>query len=164
MSTTAEAAGRPAKSRRGVKLWLGFLLVIGAGILLAWWGTQSVRERVVQVETVQAGSGPLIQPSDGVVIEYEGRLEDGTVFDTSQGRGPAMLLASQTIPGFAQALARMNKGGRYKVRIPSDLAYGASPPQGGPVPPNANLEFDVRVLEIVPNAAAMMQGAGQPPQ
>ena len=161
--SVAEAAHRPARPRRAAKLWLGFLLVIGAGILLAWWGTQGVRSRVVQVETVQAGSGPLIQPSDGVVIEYEGRLENGTVFDTSAGRGPAMLLASQTIPGFAQALAKMNKGGRYKVRIPSNLAYGASPPQGGPVPPNANLEFDVRVLEIVPNAAAMMQG-GQPPQ
>ena len=161
----AEAVSRPAKSRRGVKLWLGFLLVIGAGILLAWWGTQSVRSRVVQVETVQAGSGPLIQPSDGVVIEYEGRLENGTVFDTSKGRGPAMLLASQTIPGFAQALARMSKGGRYKIWIPSNLAYGATPPQGGPVPPNANLEFDVHVMEVVPNAAAMMQGAGgQPPQ
>ena len=159
--SVAEAAHRPAKSRRGVKLWLGFLLVIGAGILLAWWGTQSVRSRVVQVETVQAGSGPLIQPTDGVVIEYEGRLEDGKVFDTSAGRGPAMLLASQTIPGFAQALAKMNKGGRYKVWIPSRLAYGESPPQGGPVPPNANLEFDVRVLEIVPNAASMMQGAPQ---
>ena len=156
----AEAGSRPANSRRGVKLWLGFLLVIGAGILLAWWGTQSVRGRVVQVDTVQAGTGPTIQPTDGVVIEYEGRLENGTVFDTSAGRGPAMLLASQTIPGFAQALARMNKGGRYKVRIPSKLAYGPTPPQGGPVPPNANLEFDVRVLEIVPNAAALMQGAG----
>ena len=162
--TTAEAASRPAKSRRGVKLWLGFLLVIGAGILLAWWGTESVRGRVVRVDTVQAGSGPLIQAADAVAIEYEGRLEDGTVFDTSQGRGAAVLSPSGTIPGFAQALLRMNKGGRYKVWIPSNLAYGASPPQGGPVPPNANLEFDVRVLEIIPNGAAMMQGAGQPPQ
>ena len=174
--TTADAASRPAPSRRGAKLWLGFLIVIAAGILLAWWGSQSVRSRVVQVDTVQAGTGPTVQPNDGVVIEYEGRLEDGTVFDTSQGRGPAMLLASQTIPGFAQALARMNKGGRYKVWIPSRLAYGATPPQGGPVPANANLEFDVRVVEVVPNAAALMQqmqgagGAGgaapggQPPQ
>ena len=161
----AAAASRPAQSRRGVKLWLGFLLVIAAGLLLAWWGTQAVRSRVVQVETVQAGTGPTIQPTDGVVIEYEGRLENGTVFDTSAGRGPAMLLASQTIPGFAQALSRMKKGGRYKVWIPSKLAYGATPPQGGPVPANANLEFDVRVLEVVPNAAALMQGAGgQPPQ
>jgi FKBP-type peptidyl-prolyl cis-trans isomerase FkpA len=144
-----------------VKLWLVFLLIVAAGVGLAWAGTREVRDNVVAVETVKAGSGALIGPNDGVLIEYEGRLENGTVFDASGERGPVPLLASQVIPGFSQALAKMQKGGRYKIRIPSQLAYGASPPPGSPIPPNADLEFDVHVVQIVPNAALMQ---GPPPQ
>ena len=143
-----------------MKLWLGFILIIAAGIGLAWLGVQSVRDRTVQVATVQAGSGPSVQLQDGVLIEYEGRLEDGTVFDSSGGRGPVPLLAGQVIPGFAEALTKMQKGGKYKIRIPSRLAYGANPPAGSPIPPNADLLFDVHVVQIVPDAALM----GGPPQ
>jgi FKBP-type peptidyl-prolyl cis-trans isomerase FkpA len=71
---------------------------------------------------VQPGEGPTIKPVDGVMIEYEGRLTDGTVFDTSEGRGPAPMIAGQVIPGFAEALQKMQKGGRYAIRIPSSLA------------------------------------------
>ena len=132
--SVAEAAHRPANRGRAVKLWLGFLLIIAAGVM----------------------------PNDGVLIEYEGRLEDGKTFDSSEGKGPVPLLAGQTIPGFAEALSKMQRGGRYHVHIPARLAYGANPPQGGPIPPNADLEYDVRLVQIVPNAAAMMQGG--PPQ
>jgi FKBP-type peptidyl-prolyl cis-trans isomerase FkpA len=141
-------------------LWLAFIAVIAVGIGLAWLGAQSVRHRTVQVETVRAGSGPKIQAQDGVLIEYEGRLDNGTVFDSSAGKGPVPLLASQVIPGFAEALSQMQKGGKYKIHIPSKLAYGATPPQGGPIPPNADLDYDVSIVQVVPNAA-MMQG---PPQ
>ena len=144
------------------KLWLGIIALIAAGVAIAWFGTQSVRSRTVQVETVTAGTGPIIQAEDGVLIEYEGRLAaNGTVFDTSAGRGPAPLLVGQTIPGFTQALTRMQKGGRYKVYIPSQLAYGATPQPGSPIPPNSDLEFDVQVVQVVPQAA-LMQGAPQP--
>ena len=162
--SVAEAAHRPANTGRGVRLWIAFLLVIAAGVALAWLGVQSVRDRIVLVDTVQAGSGPTIQPQDGVLIEYEGRLDDGKVFDSSAGKGPILLLANQVIPGFAEALSKMQKGGRYKVRIPSSLAYGASPPPGGPIPPNANLDYDVHVVQVVPNAAFMQQGGQQPQQ
>ena len=158
--SVAAAAHRPAHRGRAVKLWLGFLAVIAAGIGLAWLGAQSVRQRTVQVETLQAGSGPTVQLQDGVLIEYQGRLTDGTVFDSS-GSGPVPLLAGQVIPGFAEALTKMQKGGRYKIRIPSQLAYGANPPAGGPIPPNADLDFDVHVVQIVPNAASMMSGQPQ---
>ena len=96
----------------------------------------------------------MIKPVDGVMIEYEGRLLDGTVFDSSEGRGPAPMIAGQVIPGFAEALQKMQKGGRYAIRIPSALAYGATPPPG-PIPPNADLEFDVHVVQVVPDAALM---------
>src|SRR5215210_3635282 len=139
--SVAEAAHRPAGQGRAAKLWLGFILIVAAGLGLAWLGVQSVKASTVQVETVQAGSGPLIQAQDGVLIDYEGRLENGTVFDSSEGKGPVPLLVSQVIPGFSQGLLKMQKGGRYRLHIPSKLAYGATPPQGGPIPPNANLEF-----------------------
>ena len=162
MATNA-AADRPAGTGRGVTLWLAFLIIIGAGVGLAWLGAASVRDRTVQVETITPGSGPLVQQQDGVLIEYEGRLEDGKVFDSSAGKGPVPILASQTIPGFAEALLKMQEGGHYKVHIPAKLGYGAEPPQGGPIPPNADLDFDIRVEKVVPNAALMMQ-QGAPPQ
>ena len=91
------------------------------------------------------------------------RLADGTVFDSSEGRGPTPMIAGQVIPGFSEALLKMQKGGRYKLKIPGRLAYGATPPPGSPLPPNADLEFDVHVLQVAPGAgAAMMQG--MPPQ
>jgi len=160
------SASTTAKTERirGIngKLWLGIIALIAAGVAIAWFGTQSVRSRTVQVETVTAGTGPIIQAEDGVLIEYEGRLAaDGTVFDTSAGRGPAPILVGQTIPGFTQALTRMQKGGRYKVNIPSQLAYGSTQQPGSPIPPDSDLEFDVQVVQVVPQAA-LMQGA--PPQ
>jgi FKBP-type peptidyl-prolyl cis-trans isomerase FkpA len=160
----AEAAHRTDRPRRTFALWLGFIILIAAGIGLAWLGVHSVRQRIVQVDTVQAGSGPTIQPQDGVLIEYEGRLADGKVFDSSAGKGPIPLIASQVIPGFADALSRMQEGGRYQIHIPAKLAYGAEPPPDGPIPPNADLDYDVKIVKVVPNAA-LMQGAQQaPPQ
>ncbi|MFL6752919.1 MAG: FKBP-type peptidyl-prolyl cis-trans isomerase [Sphingomicrobium sp.] len=159
--SVAEAAHRPAGTGRAVKLWLGFLVIIAAGVGLAWLGAQSVRSRTVQVETVEAGSGPRIGPQDGVLIDYEGRLENGTVFDSNEGKGPVPVLVGQVIPGFTQALVKMQKGGRYRIHIPSKLAYGATPPAGGPIPPNADLEFDVHVAQVVPNAALMQGGPQQ---
>ena len=161
--SVAEAAHRPDHRGRGASLWIGFLLVIAAGIALAWLGTHSVRERTVQVDTLQAGRGPTIQPQDGVLIDYEGRLENGKVFDSSAGKGPVPLLASQVIPGFADALTRMQEGGHYKIHIPSKLGYGANPPADSPIPPNADLDFDIKIVKVVPNAA-LMQGAGGGPQ
>src|SRR5206468_3939246 len=83
------------------------------GVGRAWPGAQSGRGGTVQVETVSPGSGPLVTAQDGVLIDYEGRLANGKVFDSSAGKGPVPVLASQTIPGFSQALMRMQEGGRY---------------------------------------------------
>jgi len=159
--SVAEAAHRPDHRGRAFKLWLGFLFVIASGIGLAWASAETVKSKVVQVETLKPGTGALIQTQDGVLIEYTGKLENGTVFDSTKGKGPAPLLVSQVIPGFAQGLTRMQQGGRYKLHIPCDLAYGANPPAGGPVPPNADLDFDIDVIQVVPNAATMMQGQPQ---
>src|SRR4030095_1392722 len=118
----------PHPMKRGAlaKLWLGILLLVAAGLLLAWAGAGHTAG--VQVRTLEAGQGPVITKDDGVLIEYEGRLKDGTVFDTSAGRGPAFFPVGGVVPGFSQALQKMQKGGRYEFTLPSDLAYGATPP------------------------------------
>lgn len=154
------------KSHSGVgKLWLGLLALVAVGVALAWIGAGSLRGETtssgLQFRTVEAGSGPQIKAIDGVLIEYEGRLLDGTVFDSSEGRGPTPMIAGQVIPGFAEALTKMQKGGRYRIRIPAKLGYGDTQPPGSAIPPNSDLEFDVHVVQVVPNAA-LMQGIQQP--
>jgi FKBP-type peptidyl-prolyl cis-trans isomerase FkpA len=157
---------RPVARATRIRTFAGLILLVLAGIALAWFGAGALRGETtpsgLQFRTVQAGSGPQITANDGVMIEYEGRLTDGTVFDTTEGKGPAPMIAGQVIPGFAEALQKMQKGGRYKMRIPAALAYGATPPAGGPIPPNADLDFDVSVVQVVPNAAQMMQAPPQP--
>jgi FKBP-type peptidyl-prolyl cis-trans isomerase FkpA len=163
--TVTQVPLRPIARGSLVKLWLALIVIVVAALALAWSGAGQLRGETtasgVNFRTVEAGEGPLIKPVDGVMIEYEGRLADGTIFDTSEGRGPAPMIAGQVIPGFAEALQKMQKGGRYAIRIPSGLAYGPTPPPG-PIPPNADLEFDVHVVQVVPDAALMTSQPGQP--
>ena len=166
--SVAEAAHRPEHRGRAVKLWLAFLIIVVAGIGLAWLGTNPLRgettESGLRIRTVEKGEGPFVQSMDGVLVEYEGRLTDGTVFDDSARHGgPQPMIAGQVIPGFAEALSKMQKGGRYKIHIPGKLAYGENPPPGSPFGPNADLDFDVHIVQIVPNAALMQSGGQLPP-
>lgn len=156
---------RPLKRGAIAKLWLGILLLVAAGLLLAWSGAGQTAG--VRVKTIEAGSGPLIGKDAGVLIEYEGKLDDGTVFDTSAGRGPAFFPVGGVVPGFSQALQKMQKGGRYEFTLPAELGYGESPPPGSPIPPDADLHFTVKVLEVAPMEAIMRgaqggAGGGQP--
>ena len=160
--SAAEAAHRPGGRGRAVKLWLAFLALIAAGVGLAWAGTVPLKGETtpngVRIRPLEKGTGPFIQPVDGVVLDYEGRLANGTVFDDSARHGgPQPMLAGQVIPGFAEALTKMQKGGRYKIHIPGAQAYGPNPPQGSPFGPNADLDFDIHIVQIVPNAALMQQ-------
>lgn len=158
---------RPVARATRMRAIGGLLLLVLLGLALAWFGAGQLRGETTAsglgFRTVEAGQGPLVQANDGVLIEYEARLPDGTVFDTTEGKGPVPMIPGQVIPGFAEALQKMQQGGRYKVHIPSELAYGATPPPGAPIPPNADLDFDVHVVQVVPNAAAMVSGMGPPP-
>ena len=149
------------------KFWLAVLFLIAVGIALAWLGASPMRGETTSsglvLRTIEAGSGPQITDADAVLIDYEGRLPNGTIFDSSAAHGgPQALAPAQTIPGFAEALTRMRKGGRYHVRIPSELAYGEASPPG--IPANSDLEFDIHVVDVAPGAAAMAAQAAQQPQ
>jgi FKBP-type peptidyl-prolyl cis-trans isomerase FkpA len=150
---------RPVAKGTLVRLWLAVAALIALAFAIAYYGAGQFKN--VIVDTVTAGSGPLITEMDGVIIEYTGRTEDGTVFDTTEGRGPAPFLVMQVVPGFREALTKMQQGGRYKILIPGRLAYGANPPAGSPIGPNEDLSFDVHVLQVAPNAA---MSAGAAPQ
>ena len=150
---------QPVKKGSLVKLWLAIALLVAIAFAVAWMGAGQFK--TVKVDTVAAGSGPAITELDGVIIEYTGRTENGTVFDTTDGRGPAAFLVAQVVPGFREALTHMQHGGRYKILIPGRLAYGPNPPPGSPLGPNEDLSFDVHVVQVVPNAA-LQAGAGAP--
>ena len=172
--SVSETAKRPGTRGRGLRIWLAFLALIAVAVGFAWAGTNPLRGETtasgLRIRTLQAGTGPFVQAVDGVMVEYEGRLADGTVFDASERHGgPQPMIAGQVIPGFAEALTKMQKGGKYKIHIPGKLAYGETPPPGSPFGPNADLDFDVHIVQLVPNAALMQGGSvsgppGGPPQ
>jgi len=104
----------------------------------------------LQYTVTAEGGGPKPAASDKVKVHYEGRLLDGTVFDSSYERGePATFGVTQVIPGWQQALVMMPVGSKWEVWIPSELAYG---PQGagGAIGPNEVLNFTIELIEIVP--------------
>jgi FKBP-type peptidyl-prolyl cis-trans isomerase FkpA len=166
--SVAEAAHRPARTGRGVALWLTFLVIIAAAIGLAWIGAGSLRPEVtesgLQFRTIKAGHGPTITKEDAALLDYVGTLDDGTVFDASQNHGGAQPFTMGAVfPGFAEAMTRMQEGGRYRFTMPPRLAFGNRPPPQG-FPANSNLTFEVQVQKVVPGGAAMMGGAPQPQQ
>jgi FKBP-type peptidyl-prolyl cis-trans isomerase FkpA len=134
-----------AKGAMG-KLWLGVVAAIAVGGGLAWATAPEIEtlEGGVQLITVKAGEGASPKLSDVALINYKGTLDDGTVFDQNE---QTPLPLQGVIPGFTTALQNMEKGGKYKVRIPSEVGYGA---QGqGPIPPNSDLNFDIELIDFV---------------
>ena len=103
----------------------------------------------LQYEVMKEGSGAKPQKTDRVSVHYAGTLIDGTEFDSSYKRGsPAAFAVTGVIKGWTEVLQLMNVGSKYRVFIPSHLAYGlrGSPPNIGP---NATLIFEVELLDIV---------------
>ena len=103
----------------------------------------------LQYQVLQKGEGPKPTASDKVKCHYHGTLINGTVFDSSVQRGePAVLGVSQVIPGWVEALQLMPVGSKWRLFIPSDLAYGEHG-AGEAIEPNSALVFDVELLDIV---------------
>jgi len=106
-------------------------------------------ESGLQYEVITEGTGPKPTATDKVRVHYHGTLIDGTVFDSSVDRGePATFGVSQVIKGWTEALQLMPVGSKWKVYIPSELAYGERG-AGGDIGPNETLIFEVELLEIV---------------
>lgn len=102
----------------------------------------------VQYEVVEKGTGENPTETDIVVVHYRGYLLDGSEFDSSFSRGePTELEIAQVIPGWQQTLQLMKVGAKWKVWIPSDLAYGLRG-AGSRIGPNEMLHFDIELLGI----------------
>lgn len=151
---------KPVAKGSLTKLWIGVILAVLVGAGLAW----AAVPRGLDVDVIQAGSGPNPQTGQVVFLKYKGTLAaDGTVFEDAQTSPfpvqglfpdgtPFLLEDGAMIPGFYQALQQVQKGGKYSIFIPAELGYGATPPPGAPIPPNADLQFDIEVVDIVSRA------------
>lgn len=103
----------------------------------------------LQYEILTEGKGAVPKASDQVKVHYHGTLIDGTVFDSSVRRGqPATFGVTQVIQGWVEALQLMSVGSKWKLFIPSDLAYGAQG-AGQHIGPHTTLIFEVELLDIV---------------
>ena len=104
----------------------------------------------LQYEGLTEGDGPRPEANDQVEVHYTGKLIDGTVFDSSVDRGmPATFGVTQVIPGWVEALQLMKAGSKWRLFIPSNLAYGPNGAPGSPIGPNATLVFDVELLKVI---------------
>jgi FKBP-type peptidyl-prolyl cis-trans isomerase len=160
-STRSARAQRRASKIRNQRI---FLVVIGVLLLAAISymiyqatvkndanvNSVTQNEAGLIIEDLEQGSGPQVQSGDTVEVHYTGKLTDGTKFDSSLDRNRPYqftLGAGQVIAGWDQGVAGMQVGGKRRLTIPPELAYGA---QGieGIIPPDATLVFEVELLGI----------------
>ncbi|SIN62422.1 Domain amino terminal to FKBP-type peptidyl-prolyl isomerase [Parasphingorhabdus marina DSM 22363] len=165
---------RPIEKGTLTKMWIGIALVVLIGAALAWFGTREAVENGatdeqflamnadkdgvetttsgLQIQTIKAGEGPNPVATDIARVVYTGTLRDGTEFDTSIGRGQpedaAVFPVGGVVPGFSEALQKMQKGGEYRIWIPAELGYGEISP-GPEIPANSLLIFDVTLVDFI---------------
>ncbi|HEX8528249.1 FKBP-type peptidyl-prolyl cis-trans isomerase [Allosphingosinicella sp.] len=152
MSVTAVPI-RPLKKGSMVKLWIGLLLLAALAAALAWWTTGGLyftrTASGLEYQVVTSGEGPNATENDIASINFEGRLEDGTVIGTNRGQAPVDIPVGGGIPGtegIVEALQLMNKGSVYRLRLPPHLNPAA---QGAPgVAADSTVEFDVTLVDL----------------
>jgi FKBP-type peptidyl-prolyl cis-trans isomerase FklB len=107
-----------------------------------------VTQSGLQYRVVEPGSGAQPGPRDRVVVNYTGKLVDGTIFDSSYARGePLSIPVHRVIPGWTEALQLMKVGAKWQLFIPASLGYGIEG-AGDLIPPHAALIFDVELVSI----------------
>ncbi len=157
----------PIKKGSLTRIWIGVALVLAVAAVLAFAGTKEAAENGASNEQFLASNGGedgvkttdsglqyrVIKPGEGAsptatdtaLVKYEGKLRDGTIFDSNE---QAPMPVNGVVPGFSEALQLMKKGGEYRIWIPSDLAYGESSP-GPEIPVNSLLVFDITLLDFI---------------
>lgn len=126
-------------------------LEAGRAYMAEMSGTEGVQttESGLQYIVMEPGEGDSPVAADSVEVHYEGRLIDGTVFDSSFERGETVTFGlTQVIPGWTEGLQLMKPGGKFKFIIPPELGYGEGG-AGQTIGPNATLRFDVELIAVV---------------
>lgn len=110
--------------------------------------TENVSE--LQMSDMKEGTGPVIQPGATVTAHYTGAVAaSGLIFQSSHDFGrPIPFGLNQVIRGWTDGVPGMKVGGIRRLVIPAEQAYGATPPPGSGIPPNAALVFDIEVVEV----------------
>jgi FKBP-type peptidyl-prolyl cis-trans isomerase FkpA len=153
---------KPVSRNSLIMLFLGIVIGVALSAAYAWATIPRV-----DVDEVTAGTGGNPKKDDVVFVRYTGKLEDGTVFDKSQDlplpvqgilpEGTPLPLEGMVV-GFREAAMQMQKGGKYTVFIPASKAYGETgrinPQTGEGVPPNADLTFEIELVDFMPMADA----------
>jgi FKBP-type peptidyl-prolyl cis-trans isomerase len=115
----------------------------------------------LRYEILSPGSAEMPKPTDRVKVNYTGTLTDGTVFDSSERQGKPMDFdLRQMIPGWIEGLQKIGKGGKIRLYVPPQLAYGDRGSMG--IPPGATLIFEVELVDFTP-APAPAAGAAPAP-
>jgi FKBP-type peptidyl-prolyl cis-trans isomerase len=121
----------------------------------SFFAENKVKEGVIETDSglqykvIKEGEGQKPTPENTIVVMYEGRLIDGTIFDSNYGSGePAEWVLGQMIPGWIEGVQLMSAGAEYEFFIPSELAYGENPRPGGAIMPNDALIFKIELLEV----------------
>ena len=164
-----------APVKRGYLVWLiaGIVIALIAAAALAFQGddflTKNARATGVvttasglQYKVLTAGQGAKPSDSDVALVNYEGKLLDGSTFDKSQQ--PTPMPVAGVVPGFSEGLKLMPKGAKYRFWIKPSLGYGAE--AKGPIPANSTLAFDVELIDFLPESVVrqlqMQQMGGAP--
>ena len=125
------------------------LTILGTGC--SQKGKVTIMDNGLVMEDLVVGEGAEAQDFNKVVVNYTGKLEDGSIFDSSlnPGRAPFTftLGVGSVIKGWDMGVKGMKVGGKRKLKIPAELGYGAKG-AGNVIPPNAALIFDVELLEV----------------
>ena len=114
----------------------------------------------LQYKVVRSGPASGLHPQevDEVKVNYEGKLPDGKVFDSSYARGvPAAMPLSGLIPGWVEALKLMRPGDEWILYVPPELGYGAEGAGGGEIPPNSPLIFRIELIDLLPGPGRVQQ-------
>lgn len=173
MSTVTAVPLIPVRRAYLVWLWIGLAAAVMGAAALAFQGDDYLVRNArapgvvttssgLQYKVIKAGNGPRPSDSDVALINYEGRLRTGKVFDKSQQ--PTPLPVSGVVPGFSEGLKLMPKGSKYRFWIKPELGYGDK--DTGPIPANSTLVFDVELVDFLPEAMVrqlqqqQMMGAG----
>lgn len=147
------ARARRLRTQRFLLVALGLFILAVIGYF-AFQGLNRPEPAAVStdlvIEDMVVGEGPAAKAGDMITVHYTGYLTDGTQFDSSLGGDPYTLTlgVGSVIQGWDEGLIGMQVGGKRKLTIPPDMAYGESGAGGGIIPPNATLIFDVELLEI----------------